>query len=153
MAKVYSFLEDMKKYIVDGLNADADISNTYGIVGYDANTKGHTPTKTEVQFQIMDNNEVERYTSFDGANVYGIPLQITVWAFAMKLAGKMESPRIVSIKLGEKIIRQLEALRVVDAIPRVKRVRLMTTSPAMPFEGGDKAYTTAIRCEFWVAKE
>lgn len=153
MAQVYSFLEDMKKYIVDGLNADADISNTYGIVGYDANTKGHTPTKTEVQFQIMDNNEVERYTSFEGANVYYIPLQITVWAFQMKLAGKMESPRVVSIKLGDKIIKQLEALKVVEAIPRVKRVRIMTTSPAMPFEGGDKAYTTAIRCEFWVAKQ
>lgn len=153
MAKVYSFLEDMKKYIVDGLNADADISKTYGIVGYDANTKGHTPTKTEVQFQIMDNNEVERYTSFEGANVYYIPLQITVYAFQMKLNNKIESPRIVSIKLGEKIIKQLEALKVVESIPRVKRVRLMTTSPAIPFEGGDKAYTTAIRCEFWVAKQ
>ena len=153
MAQVYSFLEDMKKYIVDGLNADADIPKTYGIVGYDANTKGHTPTKTEVQFQIMDNNEVERYTSFEGANVYYIPLQITVYAFQMKLNNKMESPRIISIKLGDKIIKQLEALRVVEAIPRVKRVRLMTTSPAMPFEGGDKAYTTAIRCEFWVAKQ
>ena len=153
MAQMYSFLEDMKKYIVDGLNADADISNTYGIVGYDANTKGHTPTKTEVQFQIMDNNEVERYTSFEGANVYYIPLQITVWAFQMKLAGTMTSPRVASIKLGDKIIKQLEALKVVEAIPRVKRVRIMTTSPAMPFEGGDKAYTTAIRCEFWVAKE
>lgn len=153
MAEVYSFLEDMKKYIVDGLNADADISNTYGIVGYDANTKGHTPTKTEVQFQIMDNNEVERYTSFEGANVYYIPLQITVYAFTMKLAGTMTAPRVVSIKLGDKIIKLLEALRVVEAIPRVNRVRLMTTSPAMPFEGGEKAYTTAIRCEFWVAKE
>ena len=153
MAQVYSFLEDMKKYIVDGLNADADISNTYGIVGYDANTKGHTPTKTEVQFQIMDNNEVERYTSFEGANVYYIPLQITVWAFQMKLAGTMTSPRVDSIKLGDKIINQLEALKVVEALPIVKRVRIMTTSPAMPFEGGDKAYTTAIRCEFWVAKE
>ena len=150
---MYSFLEDMKKYIVDGLNADADISNTYGIVGYDANTKGHTPTKTEVQFQIMDNNEVERYTSFEGANVYYIPLQITVYAFTMKLAGTMTAPRVVSIKLGDKIIKLLEALRVVEAIPRVNRVRLMTTSPAMPFEGGEKAYTTAIRCEFWVAKE
>lgn len=150
---MYSFLEDMKKYIVDGLNADTDISNTYGIVGYDANTKGHTPTKTEVQFQIMDSNEVERYTSFEGANIYYIPLQITVWAFQMKLAGTMTSPRVVSIKLADKIIKQLEALKVVEAIPRVKRVRIMTTSPAMPFEGGDKAYTTAIRCEFWVAKE
>ena len=101
----------------------------------------------------MDNNEVERYTSFEGANIYYIPLQITVWAFQMKYAGKMESPRVVSIKLADKITKQLEAFKVVKAIPRVKRVRLMTTSPAMPFEGGDKAYTTAIRCEFWVAKE
>lgn len=153
MAQVYSFLEDMKKYIVDGLNADADISNTYGIVGYDANTKGHTPAKTEVQFQIMDNNEVERYTSFEGANIYYIPLQITVFAFQMKLGAKIETPRVVSIKLGDKIIKLLNALKVVEANPRVKRVRIMTTSPALKYEGGDKAYTTAIRCEFWVAKE
>ena len=153
MAKVYSFLEDMKKYIVDGLNADADIPKTYGIVGYDANTKGHTPTKTEVQFQIMDNNEVERYISFEGANVYYIPLQIVVFAFRMKLGAEIETPRVVSIKLGDKIIKLLDALKVVEANPRVKRVRIMTTSPAMPFDGGDKAYTTAIRCEFWVAKE
>lgn len=151
--QVYSFYEDMKKYIVDGLNADADISKTYGIVGYDANTKGHTPTKTEVQFQIMDNNEVERFTSFDGANIYYIPLQITVWAFTMKLAGTMTAPRVGSVILGDKIIKLLDAVKVVNANPRVKRVRIMTTSPAMPFEGGDKAYTTAIRCEFWVAKE
>jgi hypothetical protein len=151
MTKVYSFLEDVKKYIVDGLNADADISKTYGIVGYDANTKGHTPTKTEVQFQIMDNKEVEKYSSFEGMTVYYVPIQITVWAFQMKLAGTMTSPRVVSIKLGEKIIKLLQALKVVEAIPEVKRVSLMTTSPAMPFEGGDKAYTTAIRCEFWIA--
>lgn len=150
---MYSFLEDMKKYIVDGLNADADISNTYGIVGYDADTKGHTPTKTEVQFQIMDNNEVERYTSFEGANIYYIPLQIVVFAFQMKLGAKIETPRVASIKLGDKIIKLLDALKVVEANPRVKRVHIMTTSPAMPFEGGAKAYTTAIRCEFWVAKE
>ena len=148
---MYKFLQDMKSYIKERINADADISKT--IEMYDAYTKGHTPTTTEVQFQIMDNNEVERYTSFEGANIYYIPLQITVYAFQMKLAGTMTSPREVSITLGDKIIKQLEALKVVEAIPRVKRVRIMTTSPAMPFEGGDKAYTTAIRCEFWVAKE
>ena len=148
---MYKFLQDMKSYIKERINADADISKTVEM--YDTYTKGHTPTTTEVQFQIMDNNEVERYTSFEGANIYYIPLQITVYAFQMKLAGTMTSPRVVSIKLGDKIIKQLEALKVVEAIPRVKRVRIMTTSPAMPFEGGDKAYTTAIRCEFWVAKE
>ena len=33
MAQVYKFFEDMKKYIVNGLNADADISKDYGIKG------------------------------------------------------------------------------------------------------------------------
>lgn len=150
---MYKFLQDMKSYIKERINADADISKTYNIEAYDTDTKGHSPTRTEVQFQIMDKNEVERYTSFEGANVFYIPLQITVVAFQMKLSGVMTSPREGSIILGDKISKLLNAVDVVNAIPRVQRVRIMTTSPAMKYEGGDKAYTTAIRCEFWVAKE
>lgn len=150
---MYSFLEDMKKYIVDGLNADADIPKTYNIVGYDAYTKGHTPQKTEVVFQIMDNNEVDAYTSFEGANIFYIPLQITVVGFQMKIAGTMQSPKSVSLMLGEKVLNLLDALKVVEANKRVKRVRIMTTSPALPLESGEKAFTTAIRVEFWVAKK
>lgn len=150
---MYSFFEDMKEYIVDGLNADAEIPNTYNIVGYDAYTKGHTPQKTEVLFQIMDNNEVDAYTSFEGANIFYIPLQITVVGFQMKLAGTMQSPKSVSLMLGEKVLSLLDATKVAEANERVKRVRIMTTSPALPLEGGEKAFTTAIRVEFWVAKK
>jgi hypothetical protein len=143
----------MKSYIKERINADADISKTYGIEMYDADTKGHSPTKTEVQFKIMDRNEVERYTSFEGENVSSIPLQIAVVAFQMKIAGVMTSAKDASILLGDKICNLLNAVDVVNAIPRVTRVRIITTSPALKYEGGDKAYTTAIRCEFWVAKE
>lgn len=150
---MYKFLQDMKSYIKERINADADISKTYGIEMYDAYTKGHTPTKTEVQFQIMDNNEVERYTSFEGANVFYMPLQITAVAFQMKIAGEMKSAKDASLLIGDKIKKLLNAVDVVSAIPEIQRVRIMTTSPALPYEGGDKAYTTAIRCEFWVAEE
>jgi hypothetical protein len=151
---MYKFLQDMKSYIKERINADADISKTYGIEMYDAYTKGHTPTKTEVQFQIIDKNEVDRYSSFEGANVFYVPLQITVVAFQMKIAGVMTSPREGSLLLGDKIQNILNAKQdVVRAIPRITKVRLMTTSPSLPYEGGDKAYTTAIRCEFWIAKE
>lgn len=150
---MYKFLQDMKSYIKERINADADIPKDYNIEMYDADTKGHSPTKTEVQFQIIDRNEVDRYTSFEGANIYYVPLQITVLAFKMKIAGVMTSQREGSLLLGDKISNLLNATDVVSAIPRVKRVRIMTTSPALPYEGGDKAYTTAIRCEFWVAKE
>lgn len=151
---MYKFLQDMKSYIKERINADADISKTYGIEMYDADTKGHSPTKTEVQFKIMDDNEVERYTSFEGVNVESIPLQITAVAFQMKIAGVMKSAKDASLLIGDKIKNLLNAKQdVVSAIPRITRVRIMTTSPALPYEGGDKAYTTAIRCEFWVAKE
>ena len=151
---MYKFLQDMKNYIKEKINADADISKTYGIETYDAYTKGHTPTKTEVQFQIMDKNEVERFTDFEDANVFSIPLQITAVAFQMKIAGKMESAKDASLLIGDKLGKLLSAKKdVVSAIPRITRIRIMTTSPALPYEGGDKAYTTAIRCDFWVAKE
>jgi hypothetical protein len=150
---MYNFLEDMKNYIKNGINADVDIPKSYGIEVYDSYTKGHTPQKTEIQFQIIDNSEVERYNTFDGANIFYIPLQITIFAFQMKLAGIMTSARETSIKIADKVNSLLDALKVVEANQRVKRVRIMTTTPAMPFNDGDKAYTTAIRCEFWVAKQ
>jgi len=149
---MYNFLESMKNYIKDGIN-DADIPKTSNIEVYDADTKGHTPQKTEIQFKIMDNSEVERYNTFNGANIFSIPLQITIFAFQTKIAGKMTSARQSSIILADKVNKLLNALDVVNYNSNVKRVRIMTTTPAMPFEGGDKAYTTAIRCEFWVAKE
>ena len=150
---MYSFLESMKDYIKNGINQDEEISKTSIIETYDAYTKGHTPQKTEIQFQILDNSEVERYNSFDGANVFYIPLQITIFAFQTKLAGKTCSARETSIRLADKVNNLLDALKVVENNDRVKRVRIMTTSPALPFEDGSKAYTTAIRCEFWVAKQ
>ena len=151
---MYKFLQDIKSYIKERINVDADISKTYGIEMYDAYTKGHTPTKTEVQFQIMDKNEVERYTDFEEANVFSIPIQITVVAFQMKIAGEMRSAKDASLLIGDKLEKLLNAKKdVVSVIPQIQRVRIMTTSPALPYEGGDKAYTTAIRCEFWVAKE
>lgn len=147
---MYNFLENMKSYIKSGINADDDISDTIEV--YDVSTKGHTPQKTEIQFQIMDKSDVERYNSFSGTNVYSIPLQMTIFAFKTKIAGKIKEARDSSIILADKVINLLNALDVVKHNSNVMRVRIMTTTPAMPFEGGDKAYTTAIRCEFWVAK-
>ncbi len=148
---MYKFLESMKAYVKGKLNADEEISTQIDV--YDVYTKGHTPQKTEIQFQIMDNSEVDRYTSFDGANIFSIPLQITVFAFRSKIADKVVSARELSVRLAEKVINILNAKDVVESNERVKRVRLMTTTPAMQFETGDKAYTTAIRYEFWVAKQ
>ena len=139
---MYRFLEEMKAYVKSKLNIDV----------LDVNTKGHTPQKTEIQFQIMDNSEVDRYTTFESASIFAIPLQLTVFAFPTKMDGKVVSAKDTSIKIADDLINILNAQSVVENNSRVKRVRLTTTSPAMPFDGGDKAYTTSIRYEFWVEK-
>lgn len=145
------FLEYMKEYLKTELKNDGILPATFDLGVYDAYTAGHTPQKTELLIQIMDNSDVEAYGTLEGETTSSIPLQITVYAFQTKLNGVMTSAREVSIKLGTKVKEILNRLRANVINPNILRTRIMTMSPAMPVQGGEKAYTTAIRCEFWVA--
>jgi hypothetical protein len=149
---MYDFLEYIKQYIADCFANDTDIASTYIINSYDVDLVGHTPTKTEVQVGIMDNAEVERYSTFGlGERISYIPLQINLIGFQMKLENVMTAPRVVSLKLGQKIKTMLNNLQVGGTNKNILRVRIMGMSPALKYEGGEKAYYTAIRCEFYVA--
>lgn len=145
------FLDYMKGYLKTELMNDGIIASSYDLKVYDAYTAGHTPERTELQIQIMDNSEVEVYSTLEGEAISSIPLQIVIYAFQMKLNGVMTSAREVSIKLGTKVKDILNRLRESVVNPNINRVRIMTMAPAMPMQDGSKAYTTAIRCEFWVA--
>jgi hypothetical protein len=145
------FLDYMKDYLKTELKKEGILPSTFDLGVYDAYKAGHTPNKTELLIQIMDNSEVEAYSTLEGEKVSSIPLQITVFEFQTKLNGVMTSAREVSIKLGAKVKEILNRLRETVINPNILRTRVMTTSPALPIQGGEKSYTTAIRCEFWVA--
>ena len=148
---MFEFLKYIKNYIETKFASDSELPQSFEMKVYDAYTVGHTPSKTEIQVQLLNDSEVERYSSFDSTHVSNIPLEIVVYAFKMKLSNEMVSPREVSIRLADKVKIMLNELRESNVNDNIKRVRIMTTSPALPTIDGSQSYMTAIRCEFWVA--
>lgn len=145
------FLEYIKTYLSTSFDADTDITKTVTIENaYKSGNEVSTSNVPQIQVQILDNSEVQRYSSFDGENVSYIPLQITSYTAQMKIASTMVSAQQASIVFGQKIKNLLNALRNSSVNENIMRCRIITMSPALPLLEG-KVYTTAVRCEFWIA--
>ena len=145
------FLDYIKAYLDDNFKNDSDITKTVTIEdAYKSGNEVTTSNVPQIQVQILDNSEVVRYSSFEGENVSYIPLQITSYTAQMKIAGTMVSAQRASIKFGQKIKNLLNALRNSRVNENIERCRIITMSPALPLLEG-KVYTTAVRCEFWIA--
>lgn len=146
------FLEFIKTYIANAFANDNDISKEVTIENaYKQGNEITTSNVPQIQIQILNNAEQERYSSFQGEHISSIPLQITSYTGQMKIAGTMTSAQEASIIFGQKIKDILNTLRESVVNENIARCRVMTMSPALPLLEGSKVYTTAIRCEFWVA--
>ena len=145
------FLDWVKSYLEDGFTNDSEISKK--VIVELAYKTGNTITTTntpQIQIQIMDNAEVDRYSSFEGENISSIPLQITAYTTSMKIGNVVKSAQESSIIFGQKVKALLNKLRESVVNENIAKCRIATTSPALPLLDG-KAYMTAIRCEFWVS--
>lgn len=146
------FLEYMKAYLSGKFAEDEEISKAVIVEkAYKINNEITTSNVPQIQIQIMNNSEVERYSSFDGENISSIPLQITSYTAQMKIGGVMKSAQEASIIFGQKVKDVLNTIRKSVENQNIKRCRIITMSPALPLLEGSKVYTTAIRCEFWIA--
>lgn len=146
------FLDWVKSYLDNGLSNDSELSKK--VVVELAHKQGNTVTTTntpQIQIQIMDDAEVERYSSFEGENISSIPLQITAYTSQTKINNVMKSAQESSIIFAQKIKTLLNKLRESVVNENIVRCRIATVSPALPLLDGSKVYMTAIRCEFWVS--
>lgn len=145
------FLNYIKEYISQGFTNDSEITKTVTIENaYKSGNEIKTDNVPQVQVQIMDNSEVQAYTSFEGENISAIPLQITSYTAQMKIGGTMRSAQEASIIFGQKLKNMLDKLALATDNENIKLVVRTTMSPALPLLEG-KVYTTAIRYNFWVA--
>ena len=150
-----NFLEWIKNYIKEEFENDTQIPKTKSVEVYNAYQSGHevsTTTVPEIQIQILDNSEVERYSTFEeGEKVSYIPLQFTSYTSQMKLNTTMKSAQEWSIRFGDKLKAMLNNLRTNKVVNKnILSVQVMGMSPAMPLLDG-KVYAAAIRCRFWIA--
>lgn len=146
------FLAYIKQYIADAFSTDSSFTKTVTVTDeWKQGNEITTANTPQIQIQILDNSEVERYSSFEGENVSNIPLQITVYTSQGKFLNVMKSAQQMSRIYGEKLKKVLNTLRESKVNGNIERCSITTMSPAMPLLNGEKVYATAIRCEFWVA--
>lgn len=146
------FLDYIKTYLETAFENDTDITKEVTVTkAYKTNNQISTTDTPQIQIQILNNAEVERYSSFEGENESQIPLQITSYTTQMKIGGTMVSAQEASIIFGDKLKAILNHLRESVVNENIGRCRIMSMSPALPLLEGSKVYTTAVRCEFWIA--
>ncbi len=144
---MYEFLEWLKEYLITDVKSNAELKV------FNAYSAGHQvvlENLPELQLQIMDYADLEEFSSFAKENVSYLPIQINVFTGKLRINNSLRTAQESSIILGEEIKKSLNRLRESVVNPNLLRVRVMTVSPAMPFLQGQKAYMTAIRCEFQV---
>lgn len=150
--QVNEFLEWLKQYISTAINSDTTISKT--VVVENAYKQGNevlTTNVPQIQIQLLDNSEVERYSSFEGENITSIPVQINAYTGQMKIDSILKSAQEASIIFGQKIKNIMSANLLANANENVKRCIRITMSPALPLLDGSKVYMTAVRFNIWIA--
>lgn len=146
------FIEWLMNYLQTQINADTDIQNTITVkMGYKAGSEITTSSSPQIAVQIVDNSEVAQYSSFEGENISSMPIQFTIYTGKINYKNTITEPQFASIILGQKIKDILNQLRESVVNRNIKRCRIITMAPALPLSNGSKIYSTAIRCEFWVA--
>ena len=147
-----NFFEWIKDYIQEKFASDGDFTKSTNVrVAYLQGNKVTTENVPQIIIQVMDDSEVDRFSSFEGENVSSIPLQFTAYTGAMKIGGQLKNAQEASMIFGTKLKKVLNELRENVVNENIVRCRRATTSPALPLINGEKVYFTAVRCDFWVA--
>lgn len=149
---MYQFLNWLKTYIEAAFTSDTEITKT--VVVENAYKQGNTVNTTnvpQVQIQLLDNSEVERYSSFQGEHLSYVPVQLSVYSGQMKINETTYSAQDASIILGDKVKSMVAANEIQSQNKNIKRCIRTSMSPALQLIDGSKVYYTAVRVEFWIA--
>ena len=149
---MYAFLEWLKGYIDEQFQADSSITKEVTIESaYKQGNTVNTTNVPQVQIQLLDDSEVERYSSFQGEHISYVGVQINAYAGQMKIDNTTYSAQDASIILGEKIKSMITANNLLSANNNIKRCTRTSMSPALQLIDGSKVYYTAVRFDVWIA--
>lgn len=137
------FLDDIIAYLDSKFANDTSIGASKKPKGYYAYKSGLEPDTTEPFYtiQLLDNSTASE--TFLREITINVPIQINVFGIKMNINNITHTAQESSIVLGEKIIEFMEEFKYSNK--NLIACRRITTTPAMPYEDGTKAYTTIIR--------
>ena len=135
------FVDEIIKYLDSKFNADTNI--TKKPKGHYAYESGLVPTSTTTYYTIQLLDDSTATEDFNGETTYNSPIQITIYGIPMTIKGKQENAQSVSFYLAEQCKKFMEEYKY--SSKRIITMRRMTSTPAIPYGNGIKAYYSVIR--------
>lgn len=144
------YRNDIIAYIKEQLTDKYGANVIDVIVAYNIN---HSPTKSEIAVQIIDDSEDRRTTTFaQGETLSNVSFQVFCYGVQSVLNTVKRSAQENSIILAEEIKNMFAKNTITASNSNIKTVRRTATAPTMPIGNGSKVYVTSVRFESSVAK-
>lgn len=147
------FIEDLVAYLNNKFAMDSRISNAKKPVGALAFNRKMIEDATKPFFVIQSLSNSPKDETFLRVETITASIQIDVFALKGYFGGKVYLAEPMSIVLQDVISNYMEELKFGDANDNIRLMREITSSPAMPFDDGMRAYSASLRYEFTIMKD
>lgn len=135
------FVDEIIEYLDGKFDADTNIANKPK--GHYAYESGLTPDG-KVPFyvvQLLDNSTATE--DFNREVSVNSPIQISLYGVKMKVGGKIKDPQSVSYYLADQCKKFMEEYKY--SSEKITTMRRTSSTPALPYEDGSKAFYSVIR--------
>lgn len=147
------FVQDLINYIDDCFANDSRVPKTKAPQGQLAFTK-NLIQETKKSFYVVNclGNSPKNET-LNATKTLQLNVQIDVFSLAGTFGGKQYLPEGMSIVLQNAISDYMEELKFGDYNENIILMREVTSSPAMPYDNGDRAYFSSLRYQIEIMRD
>lgn len=144
---MFNFKEDIIKYLKEYFEDD-DFFPELKIKS--GNLYANKLNQEQITIIGFDENEDDRYTTFDNAEINNIAIQINCYAQQKTLNNQKRSASDVCEFLAQLVTNAFDKNYLVLANKNIKRARKVSQTPAMPVKEGSEYYVVVLRYEMLV---
>lgn len=147
------FMQDIINYIDDKFTNDTRLASAKKPMGSLAFQEDFVQKTTKHFYVVQCLSNAPKDETFVDISTISISLEISVFALKGNFDGNLCSAEVMSINLQDAISDYMAQLKFNNANENICLMREITSSPAIPYEDGKRAYFSTLRYEFSIAKD
>lgn len=148
-----TFIQDLINYLDNEFANDTRIPKSKTLQGHLAFTKNLIQDTKKSFFVVNCLNNSPKTETFNSVKTIQLNIQIDVFALAGTFDGKQYLAEPMSIMLQNVVSEYMEKLKFGDVNENIILMREITSSPAIPYENGDRAYFSSLRYQFEIMRD
>jgi len=147
------FIDDIVAYIDEMFAKDTRLTASKKIKGKLAFSTDHIKDATKSFYVVHCMSKAPKDETFVAVKTLRVYVQIDIYALKGVFGGEQYLAEPMSIVLQDVISEYMHNLKFNGSNKNIGLMREVTSSPALPFEDGTKAYQSSLRYEFTIQKD